>query len=260
MKLVFPAGEHAQVLLNSGINRVGSDPQSTVVLDRPGVQPQHCELHVGNNRVMLQVPPGGAVSVNGRAVDGLIALRLGDCIGIDGIQARLASVGAVPQPASGDSRPLPAAANEDSGMTTVRPALPRYVLRCVSGAGLGRSYPLLGATTVGRAVECALQVEAPGLSRQHARLMPLEDGVRVEDLGSTNGTFVNDHRIDSALARSGDEIGFDNVRFRLLDSTRSELQQVAGRPAPPRFRMPLWWWVGVLAVAAVVAWVVLALR
>ncbi len=34
MKLVFPGGEHPQVLLGPGVNRVGSDPQSNIVLDR----------------------------------------------------------------------------------------------------------------------------------------------------------------------------------------------------------------------------------
>ena len=39
MKLVFPGGEHPQVLLGPGVNRVGSDPQANIVLDRPGVLP-----------------------------------------------------------------------------------------------------------------------------------------------------------------------------------------------------------------------------
>lgn len=256
MKLVFPGGEHSQVLLGSGSNRVGSDPQGTVVLDRPGVLPCHCELQLGNSRVMLQVAPGAAVSVNGRNVDGLIALRPGDCIGIEGVQARLASMGAVSPQARAEA--LPAAANDESGLTTVRPVLPKFVLRCISGAGLGRSYPLAGLTTVGRASECVLQLEDTGLSRQHARLIPTNDGIQIEDSGSTNGTFLNGKRIQSGMARAGDEISFDTVRFRLLDSTRSELERVTAGGS--RFRMPLWWWVGVVAAVAVLVWVITSLR
>ena len=37
MKLVFPGGEHPQVLLGPGVNRIGSDPHANIVLDRPGV-------------------------------------------------------------------------------------------------------------------------------------------------------------------------------------------------------------------------------
>ncbi len=123
---------------------------------------------------------------------------------------------------------------------------------------LGRSHPLAGVVTVGRAPECALQIEEAGLSRQHARLVPMADGVQVEDAGSTNGTFLNGRRILQGLAVAGDEIGFDTVRFRLLDSTRSELQQLA--PRTGGFRMPLWWWVAAAAALAALAWVVFWLR
>ena len=53
MKLVFPGGEHPQVLLGPGINRIGSDPGANIVLNRPGVMPQHCQLHVTTGGVML---------------------------------------------------------------------------------------------------------------------------------------------------------------------------------------------------------------
>ena len=63
MKLVFPGGEHPQVLLGPGINRIGSDPHANIVIDRPGVRPQHCELHVNAHGVTLHVPPGTSVTV-----------------------------------------------------------------------------------------------------------------------------------------------------------------------------------------------------
>ena len=99
MKLVFPGGEHPQVLLGPGVNRIGSDPAANIVLDSPGVQPSHCELHVTAHGVMLQVPPGTSVGVNGHRVDGLIALRPGDTVEFDQVTARLASMAAVaPRP------------------------------------------------------------------------------------------------------------------------------------------------------------------
>ena len=121
MKLVFPGGEHPQVLLGPGVNRVGSDPQANIVLDRPGVLPQHCELHVTAHGVMLQVPHGTTVSVNGRSVDGLIALRPGDSVSFDRIQARLSTLEAA-APGRQHVGPLPPPANDDPGATAVRPA------------------------------------------------------------------------------------------------------------------------------------------
>lgn len=253
MKLVFPGGEHPQVLLGQGVNRVGSDPDATIVINRPGVLPQHCQLHVTAHGVMLEVPPGTSVSVNGRQVAGLISLRPGDNVAFDQVQARLAameSVGAalhhvVP------SASMPRPANDDPGVTAVRPVLPKYVLRGVSGTVFGRNIPLLATTTIGRSQECNLQIDESGLSRMHARVMPTGGGVQLEDLGSTNGTYINDKRVVRGMAKVGDEIGFDTVRFRLTASNQAE-PTPEDVPEPPRARRRRWL-VPTLLVAALLS-------
>lgn len=254
MKLVFPGGEHPQVLLGHGVNRIGSDPDATIVIDRPGVRPQHCQLHVTAHGVMLDVPAGAAVSVNGRQVAGLIALRPGDNVGFDQIQARLAPMEAVAAALHhvGPSASMPRPANDDPGVTAVRPVLPKYVLRGVSGVVFGRNIPLLATTTVGRSQECNLQIDETGLSRMHARVIPTGDGVQLEDLGSTNGTFINDRRVVRGVARVGDEIGFDTVRFRLTASNQVELA-VDEVPEGPTLRSRQRWLLPALVLAAVLA-------
>lgn len=254
MKLVFPGGEHPQVLLGQGVNRVGSDPDSTIVIDRPGVLPRHCQLHVTAHGVMLDVPQGTTVSVNGRQVAGLIALRSGDTVAFDQVQARLAAMESVAAALHhvGPSGSMPRSANDDPGVTAVRPVLPRYVLRGVSGAVFGRNIPLLATTSIGRSQECNLQIDDPGLSRIHARVIPTEDGVQLEDQGSTNGTYINGRRVVRGVARAGDEIGFDTVRFRLTASNQAEPapEEVPERSAARRTRR---WLVPALVIAAVVS-------
>lgn len=257
MKLVFPGGEHPQVLLGPGVNRVGSDPKANIVLDRPGVMPQHCELHVTEHGVMLRVPPGTTVSVNSRAVDGLIALRTGDVVTFDSIHARLASID-IAQSMRPHTEVIPA--NDDFDATAVRAVLPRYVLRGVSGESFGRSYALVGSTVVGRAPECNLRLDESGLSRQHARLIPTEEGIRIEDLGSTNGSFINDKRVQRGVAKPGDEIGFDTLRFRLLAPGQAETVQIAARSASPRKMLSPWLWVGVAAGLLAAIWAIALLR
>ncbi len=260
MKLVFPGGEHPQVLLGPGVNRIGSDPEANIVLDRPGVLPQHCQLHVTPHGVMLDVPSGTTVSVNGRQVDGLIALRPGDSVAFDRVEARLASMesaAAVRHQADTHGR-LPESANDDPGATAVRPVVPRYVLRGVSGEAFGRTYPVVGTTTVGRAPECALRIDEPGLSRLHARLLPIDDGMLLEDLGSTNGSFINGKRVLRGEARVGDEIGFDTLRFRLIapaqsDEPPKEMAAKLSLPSP-------WVWVGAATLALAAIWIAAALR
>jgi hypothetical protein len=73
-------------------------------------------------------------------------------------------------------------------------------------------------TTVGRALDNDLVLEAGDVSRHHARLeyAATTGEVRLVDLGSTNGTRVNGRRVDGERVRPGDEVAFGTVRARLL--------------------------------------------
>lgn len=79
--------------------------------------------------------------------------------------------------------------------------------------------------SIGRDVGCRLVVPALGLSRRHAELTAEADGtLRITDLGSTNGTFVNRERL-SAPRRLADKdiIHFGNAEFRLGRRAADEL-------------------------------------
>ncbi|HTT77891.1 MAG TPA: FHA domain-containing protein, partial [Candidatus Binataceae bacterium] len=63
--------------------------------------------------------------------------------------------------------------------------------------------------TVGSAPDNGLRIAEYTVSRRHALLERTADGYRLSDCGSTNGTFVNGHRITAAvLLREGDEVRF----------------------------------------------------
>ena len=259
MKLVFPGGEHPQVLLGPGVNRIGSDPDANIVIDHPGVRPQHCELHVNAHGVTLHVPPGTSVSVNGRVVDGLIALRPDDSVAFDRVLARLSAIESA-SPLRRGAGAFPTPANDDPGATAVRPVLPKFVLRGVSGQGFGRSYPVLGPTVVGRAPECVLRLDEARLSRQHARLIPTEAGIQVEDLGSTNGTFINGKRVQRGFAGPDDEIGFDTLRFRLMTPGQHEPAPTVAPTVAARRSLSPWMWASATAAGLVAIWMVALLR
>lgn len=248
MKLVFAAGETPQTLPRQGVKRIGSAPDADIVLKAPGMLPQHCELQIGPQGVMMSVARGAAVTVNGRAVEGLIALRAGDRIGIDQVQATLVSSEAS---SAFDRVSASGPANDDMGATVVRAALSKFALRAQTGRMLGRSFGLAGTTVVGRAPECQLRLEEASLSRKHARLTPTDEGVIIEDLGSTNGSFLNGERVQRALAKSGDEIGFDTLRFRLFELGKEDAKG-GDATAPAGGGVPMWvrWGAGLIAGAA----------
>ena len=68
---------------------------------------------------------------------------------------------------------------------------------------------------VGRAPTSDLPVYDPTISRRHAELVCDESGVRVRDLGSSNGTFRNGGRVESASLAVSDTLTFGKVSFRL---------------------------------------------
>jgi pSer/pThr/pTyr-binding forkhead associated (FHA) protein len=219
MKLVFPNGEHSQVLLSPGVNRIGSARDNTIVLDRPGIAAVHCEVHLSNFGVNLQVPSGITnIVVNDKPVREMIALRAGDTIGIGGIIARVAAMDApraVPIGGSAPSMDL-GDPGEDSGATRVRMAIPKFILRGVSGPVFGKMFPIAGATVIGRAPESGIPVAVDEISRKHVELKPTQDGLSVEDLGSANGTYVNGQRVQKGFMKPGDELRLDAVRFLLI--------------------------------------------
>ena len=152
---------------------------------------------------------------------------------------------------------LPPTANDPILATVVRPVLPRYVLRGVAGAGFGRTFPLVGPTVLGRAPDCGIHLDHPGMSRQHVRLTPTGEGLLVEDLGSTNGWLLNEVPQQRAFARHGDELGFDVLRFRVVAPGAAEPRASVAKPGGRRQASALWW-VAALAVLGAVA--VLLLR
>jgi pSer/pThr/pTyr-binding forkhead associated (FHA) protein len=76
------------------------------------------------------------------------------------------------------------------------------------GAGTGAEHPIEDELILGREQGAAdLVIEDPGVSRRHARFIAEGGSVVVEDLGSSNGTFVNGERIAGPVeVGSGDEV------------------------------------------------------
>jgi hypothetical protein len=68
------------------------------------------------------------------------------------------------------------------------------------------------STTIGRAPECDIQIDDPGISRTHARI-DLDGPPVVVDLGSTNGTWVDGRRVQQAELRDGAALAIGSTTF-----------------------------------------------
>lgn len=87
-----------------------------------------------------------------------------------------------------------------------------------SGAKLGKRYPLTETqNVVGRSPTVQVIINEASVSRQHARFLLVGDGVTVEDMGSSNGTFVNDVRAEgAALLKDGDIVRLGTVLLKFF--------------------------------------------
>jgi hypothetical protein len=71
----------------------------------------------------------------------------------------------------------------------------------------GTRYPLADEMTLGRAAGCTITVDDTYASQLHARLFQRDGALHVEDLGSTNGTYVNGRKVDNPVAvQPGDKV------------------------------------------------------
>jgi diguanylate cyclase (GGDEF)-like protein len=93
----------------------------------------------------------------------------------------------------------------------------------IRGARLG-SRIVLGTEplVIGRSVDADFQIADRSISRKHCRIVHADGGYRVEDLGSTNHTWLNERRIDSARLRDGDHLRISQSVLKFVDEGNIE--------------------------------------
>ncbi|WP_394825959.1 DUF4388 domain-containing protein [Pendulispora albinea] len=123
--------------------------------------------------------------------------------------------------------------------TTLRPGR-AYVLRFISGKYQGGEFPVVPdkQIIVGRSSDLDMVLVEDMVSRKHAKIHMQSDQIWIEDLGSTNGTFVNGEKIKRARLKEGDRVLIGTSILKLIagESTRDstadakrELEHVAAQ-------------------------------
>jgi hypothetical protein len=73
---------------------------------------------------------------------------------------------------------------------------------------------------IGRALECAIRTEDAMVSRHHARVFPISGQYYVEDMGSSNGIYYQEQRVQRHPMRHGDAIRCGSLWLRYVESSR----------------------------------------
>jgi len=105
-----------------------------------------------------------------------------------------------------------------------------------------------GTTTIGREKDNDIQLMVEDVSRYHAKIHNMPGAVEVEDLGSSNGTYVNGQRVETAALVTGSQVklgpivmvfeevtssgGLEEASPPRDYSTRAGVTTVRTRPAP----------------------------
>jgi hypothetical protein len=118
-----------------------------------------------------------------------------------------------------------------------RPGGRSFVLRFISGKYQGGEFPLASEKPiiVGRSSDLDMVLIEDMVSRKHARISMQGDQIWIEDLGSTNGTFVNGEKIKRARLKEGDRVLIGTSILKLIaadaprdaSDARRELENVA---------------------------------
>jgi pSer/pThr/pTyr-binding forkhead associated (FHA) protein len=253
--------EVASLEAEHGEVTIGRETDRQLILPAASVSRRHARLLFGGPQPMI-VDEGSAngVVVNGARI--AAPTPVGPGVRIDLAEFTLV---VAPAPRTETVPPIEGPPEDPAASWSDGSDAPLQSIRLVAEGGVwnGRMFELTGAqVSVGRAVDNDLVFDDPSLSRKHAVLRQLGNNrVDVEDLKSSNGTFVNDRRIDRATAAVGDALRFGEVQFRIEGETA--IQSIAPRPrssSSPRQELLVWGGAGVLALGLAFGVTVLFVR
>jgi len=115
-----------------------------------------------------------------------------------------------------------------------------YALKFISGKYQGGEFPLKAEkqVVIGRSSELDMVLDEDMVSRKHAKIAVSSGKITIEDLGSTNGTFVNGEKVKTARLKEGDRILIGTSILKLVrqganaqeldeEQVKQQLEQVA---------------------------------
>ena len=200
---------------------IGRGSQCDLTLADSSISKLHAEILVDGEELELRnLTGGGQVAVNGKAVAGSCKLKRNDRVQLGDRNL------AVVDPKITRLKGAGASANVAWALRANHPAI------------VGRVFPVRETSVVGRSDECDLTFSMSHLSRRHARLEVRDGLLFVVDLGSANGTFLNNQRVTECRVRRGDELRFDSLSFSVVgpadDIDKTTVRQAVNIPEVAR--------------------------
>ncbi len=213
-----PNGDIREVQLTSVPAVLGRDESADIRVDDKKVSRRHAAFRLIDGLPWAEdLGSSNGVRLNGKRIDKRARFKAGDKIRVGGFYMSLREEIA---PKSAQVRAAPASSSAAVAATRPPPK-PAVVEEMDLPVIFGKDDPVAGKrftihpgeNIVGRLEECDVPILDGSVSRQHSRLVYARERVTVSDLGSSNGTFVNNTRIDMAELADGDLLRVGNINF-----------------------------------------------
>jgi len=196
LKLEFKDRRQPGVWLVESVFTIGSGTRNHLVIDDDSVEEAHAEIRLVDGQLYLNdMGSFKGTFVGGRKVVDNFQLRSGDIIGIGRVELEISDP---------KTRPI---------LSGVAKAKSDWSLTAIGGDMQGRTIMIHGSMTFGRSSNCDIIIEGEYMSRRHAELSLKGGGLRIVDLGSSNGTCVNGKKVNEHQLKPGDKISFDKSVF-----------------------------------------------
>ncbi len=202
LKLQFRNQAHRYVKLASAAVTLGRDESNVMVIDDASVSDFHAEIALEDERpYIVDLLSANGTFVNEQRIDSRSELHAWDVIRLGNVELEI------------------------NDPNKCRPD--DWALRAESDLLASQFFVLQPKTIVGRSSACDLTIDSELLSRRHAEINIENDQLRIVDLGSSNGTFLNGSRIEEAHAKPGDELRFDKQTFLIVGPAQAAPPQSA---------------------------------
>lgn len=233
---------------------LGRDASAGVQLPDPGVSRQHARLFLEDGFCYLEdLGSANGTLIEGVTVTGAVVLEANVEVAIGPFVVWIEEPEGAAAPAgiaeetllapglTPDTYAGPAPIADDGATFGDAPVDPASMTRLegMGGVAFGRTFELVPRTGVGRVAGNLVVLDDVSVSRQHAELVQQPMGWVVRDLGSSNGTFVNEQPVTEQVLADGDVVRFGEVELRFVDPMASvaavapPLGAPAGGPMPP---------------------------
>lgn len=202
LKIQFKDKRHPPLWVVEKLYSIGSAPDNHLVINDSEIDALHARFISGDNKVFLKDNNStSGCFVNGQRVTNKEIVP-GDVIKLGTVELDVLD----PNTGAGNGVSAEIQANQQWRLVSDSSWL----------AGQTFVVPSDGPVVIGRGTQSDIVIPGTHLSRRHAELTVQGKFLRVKDLASANGTFVNDKRIDNTIAHSGDRLRLDVYTFRLV--------------------------------------------